>query len=34
MKGGKRLDKDKVDLPEQETVISMTIRENSDGPGR
>lgn len=34
MKGGKRLDGDKVDLPEQQTIINMTIREPAGGPGR
>ena len=34
MKGGKKLDSDKVDLPDQQTIISMTIREPASGPGR
>lgn len=34
MKGGKRLDGDKVDLPDQETIISMSIREGDGAQSR
>ena len=34
MKGGKKLDSGKVDLPEQETILSMTIPEPASGLGR
>lgn len=34
MIGGKRLDGDKVDLPDQETIISMSIRKDDSEKGR